>query len=181
MTDQPELKAKAAVFRWLGENGWEISRAQFYDHCADGILRKRKGSKAYTLVAVKKYAKLHCKRAETGEKDRDRFDHIQEELKEIELSTARLKLEEKEHALAVRRGKVITMEEHEYAIVGRQVAFMAQLSHMVQKKIPDWIEMMGGNQSMAPALLESMLEEIAQRMSIFAADAEFDVILEADA
>ncbi len=180
-TKQPEFKSKAAVYRWLLDNNRQISETQFYDHCKEGLLRKKRGAKVFTLAAVKKYSKLHTKSAETGEKERDHLDKMQEELKEIELRTARLKMEEREHTLSVKKGKVITMDEHETAIVGRVVAFRAQLSHMAQKKVADWIELVGGDQTKAPAMLESMLEEMAQHLSVFAADAEFDVILEGDA
>lgn len=181
MTTETEIKSKAAVFRWLEDNGWEISRSQFYDHCRDGLLRKKKGGKVYTLVAVKKYAKLNCKEAKTGEKNLDKITRIQEEMKEVALATAREKLKEREYANRVKFGRVITMEEHETAVVGRAVAFMAQLSHMVQKNVPIWIAMVGGDKNQAPALMEAMLEEIAVRMNAFAAaDTDFEVILEAD-
>ncbi|MDH5525168.1 MAG: hypothetical protein OEY01_14425 [Desulfobulbaceae bacterium] len=178
---QPEFKSKAAVYRWLLDNNRQISETQFYDHCAEGLLRKKRGSKVFTQAAVKKYAKLHTKSAETGEKERDRLDKIQDELKEIELEKEQLKLEELRHKQRVKQGKVMPIEEHENAIVGRQVAAMAQLSHMAQKNVKTWIALVNGDQTKAPALLEAMLEEIAQRMSVFAADIEFDIILEADA
>lgn len=181
MTKPQEFKSKAAVFRWLIDNGRLISDTQFYAHCAEGLLRKKKGSKVYTLAAVKKYAKLHTKSAETGEKERDRLDAIQDELKEIELKKEKLKLEELQHKQRVKQGKVVPIEDHENAIVGRQVAAMAQLSHMTQKNVKTWIAMVNGDQTKAPALLEAILEEIAQRMSVFSADTEFDIILEADA
>ncbi len=175
-----ELKSKAAVYRWLLDNGRSISESQFYSHCKEGLLRKKKGSKVFTLAAVQKYAKLHTKSADTGERDRDRLDSIQDELKEIELEKERLRLEELRHKQLVKQGKVISMEDHENAIVGRVVAFMAQLSHMVQRCSPEWIALVGGNQSMAPAFMESMLEEIGQRMSAFSADTEFEVLLEGE-
>lgn len=176
-----EFKSKAAVYRWLLDNGREISETQFYDHCTEGLLRKKRGEKVFTLAAVKRYAKLHTKVAATGEKERDHLDKMQDELREINLNTARLKMQEREHSLLVKQGKVVPIEEYENAIVGRQVALLAQLNHMAQKNIAAWIELVGGDKTRGPALLEAMLEEIAQRMSAFAADIEFDIILEADA
>jgi len=181
MAEKTEFKSKAAVYRYLTDNGREISETQFYDHCKEGLLRKKRGEKTYSLAAVKKYAKLHTKLAETGEKERDRHDKMQDELREIELNTARLKMQEREHSLMVKQGRVVPIDEYEAAIVGRQVAIMAQLNHMAQKNVAAWIELVGGDQAKGPALLEAMLEEIAQRMSDFAADIEFDIILEADA
>lgn len=176
-----EFKSKAAVYRWLIDNGREISETQFYDHCKEGLLRKKRGEKFFTLAAVKKYSKLHTKLAATGEKEQDHRDKMQDELRQIELETARLKMKEKEHSLLVKQGKVVPIDEYETAIVGRQVAIMAQLNHMAQKNVAAWIELVDGDLNKAPALLEAILEEIAQRMSDFAVDIEFDIILEADA
>lgn len=175
-----EFKSAAAVYRWLLENGRQISESQFYDHVKEGLLRKKRGTKVFTLAAVKRYAKLNTKDAGTGEKEKDVFDKMAEEKAGTQLSLLKVKLAEKEHWLKVKAGKVISREDFEAAVVGRAVAFMAQLSHMVHTKVPDWIDLVGGDQAKAPAMMEAMTEQIAQRMSAFSADVEFEVILEGE-
>ncbi len=165
------------VHRYLLDMGWKVSRSQFYEHIRERLLQKRKG--VYTQSAVDRYAKKHLRRAETGMKVNDRLEKIQDEKLELELRTARVKLEKEEHDLNVKKRKFVSREDHELAIVSRAVAFMAHLNHTVQQSAPDWIDIVGGDQKEAPALVAAVCEELEQRMGDFAADVEFDVILEA--
>lgn len=173
------FSSKIAVHRWLEDNGWQIARSQFYAHCKDGLLRPGKDGK-YHLKAVEKYATLHVKKAETGQKVNTFEEQLRErqlkakaEKEEIDLQLSRMDLEK-------RQGKVIPREEHELAIVSRAVAFMAHLNHTVQSEVQNWIELVDGDQQKAPQLVEAISREIEQRMGDFAIDAEFDVIMEAN-
>ncbi len=178
MAEQTQFKSKAAVLRWLEENGWQISKTQFYDHCRDGMLRARKG--VYSLKAVQKYASLHVKKAETGVKENTRLDKMFEEEKELDIQIKRIKKDKEQHGLDVLGKKYIPREEFELAIAGRAVAFMAHLNHMVQQKVPDWIDLVAGDQDHAAELVDAISVTIGERMSDFSADAEIDVILEVE-
>lgn len=172
------FKSKAAVFRFLEEQGkWTVSRSQFYDHCSDRLLRPEKDGN-YALEAVEKYAKLNLKDAATGRKSSEYLDQIHEEKMAIELSQAKVKLEKDQHELDTKKGKYVSRDEFELAIVSRAVAFMAHLNHAIQANAPDFIELVNGDQLRAAELVHALSKVIEQRMSDFAADAEFDVILE---
>lgn len=172
------FKSKAAVFRYLKEQGeWAVSRSQFYAHCNDRLLRPDKDGQ-FTLAAVNKYAKQHLKDAETGRKSSDRLDKLHEEKVEIELRQAKIKLEKDQHDLDTRKGKYVSRDDFELAIVSRAVAFMAHLNHAVQSSVPDWIDLVGGDQRRAAELVHAISEVVGQRMGDFAADAEFEVIFE---
>lgn len=174
------FKSKAAVFRYLEEQGeWTVSRSQFYDHCNDRLLRPGKDGN-FTLEAVEKYAKLNLKDAATGRKSSEYLDQIHEEKMSIELKQAKIKLEKDQHDLDTKKGKYVSRDEFELAIVSRAVAFMAHLNHAVQAKTPDWIELVNGDQLRAAELVHAVSEVVEQRMSDFAVDAEFDVIFEAN-
>lgn len=174
------FKSKAAVFRYLEEQGeWTISRSQFYDHCDDRLLRPGKNGN-FTMEAVKKYAKLNLKNAATGRKSSEYLDLIREEKMSIELSQAKVKLEKDQHELDTKKGKYVSRDEFELAIVSRAVAFMAHLNHAIQANVPDWIELVDGDQLRAAELVHAVAEVVEHRMSDFAVDAEFDVIFEAN-
>lgn len=166
------------VYRYLKEEGWQIGRSQFYEHIKQKLLRPKKG--VFTLEAIEKYANLNLRNNETGQRVNEKQDRLQEEKLENEVKAAKLKVEREEHELNVKKGRYITREEHELAIVGRAVAFMAHLNHSVQKSVPDWIDLVDGNQEKAADLVAAITEEIEIRMSDFAADTEFEVHLEAD-
>ncbi|KJR97197.1 MAG: hypothetical protein VR65_24930 [Desulfobulbaceae bacterium BRH_c16a] len=172
--------SKIAVHRWLEDNGWKISRSQFYDHCKAGLLRPAKKEKKYRLKDVEKYASLHVARAETGEKESDREIAMREEKLEIALERERLGLEKDRFDFDAKQSKYIPRSEFELAIVARSVAFMAHLNHSIQASVQDWIHLVKGDQSHASELVEAISREVEQRMGDFAADADFDVILEAN-
>lgn len=172
------FKSQIDVHRWLVDNGWQISKSQFYEHCKLGLLRKDKKLGKFKLAAVQKYASLHVKKADTGQKVNDFEERLRKrkleasaEKEEIDLKLARLDLDKKQ-------GKMVPREDHELAIVARAVAFMAHLNHAVQSEAQDWIELVEGNQQRAPQLVEAISRAIEQRMGDFAIDAEFEVILE---
>ncbi|MDD3814409.1 MAG: hypothetical protein PHZ02_07160 [Desulfocapsaceae bacterium] len=178
--EMPEsFKTKKEVLGYLQEDGWQIGQSQFYKHCRDMLLRPEKEG-GYSLNAVKKYAAINLRRTETGQKVNDKLDRMQEERLEVELETAKVKLTREQHDLGVKQSKFIPRDDFELAIVARAVAFMAHLNHTIQSSVPDWIDVVGGNQDRAPDLVAAISEAIEQRMGDFAADVEFDVILEAN-
>lgn len=174
------FKSKIAVHRWLEDNGWQISKSQFYDHCKDGLLRPDKKDGKYRLKAVEKYAVLHVKKAETGQKVNDLEEQIRQQKLEISLERERIGLDREKFDQQKRLGKFVARADFEMAIVARAVTFMAHLNHSIQSSVPDWIDIVEGDQLRAPELVDAIIKTIEQRMGDFAVDAEFDVILEAN-
>lgn len=172
------FSSKIAVYRYLKAEGkYKISRSQFYEHCNDRLLRPDSDGN-YQHQCVDAYAKKHLKEVATGKKANERLERMQEEKLELELESARIKVQASQHDLDKKRGKTISRDDHELAIVARAVAFMAHLNHAIQSNVPDWIDLVGGDQQRAAELVHAMSEVVEQRMGDFAADAEFDVILE---
>lgn len=173
------FKSRIAVHRWLEDNGWQISRSQLYAHCKDGLLRPAKDGK-YRLKAVEKYATIHVKKAETGQKVNDLEEQIRQQKLEISLEREVTALDRERFEQQKRQGKFVARDDFEMAIVARAVTFMAHLNHSVQSSVPDWIDIVEGDQLRAPELVDAIIKTIEQRMGDFAVDAEFDVILEAN-
>ena len=171
---------KISVHRWLLDNGWTIGKSQFYDHCKEGLLRPAKKDGKYHLAAVKKYAALHVVVTETGKKETEWESKIREEKLEVALRREQVGLERERFDLQAKQGKLIPRSEFELALVARAVAFMAHLNHTVQQEVPDWIELVEGNQGRAAELVEAISRAIEQRMADFAVDAEFEILLEAN-
>ena len=178
-TEATAFTNKKAVHEYLQDQGWKIGQTQFYKHCKDNLLRPSSDGK-YTKKAVDRYAKTWLKKIATGKKVNEHLDQLQEEKLAADLRTAKFKMEEAEFNLGIRKKKFIPREDFELAIVGRAVAFMAHLNHTVQSDSADWIDLVEGNQARAPELVQAITRAIEQRMGDFAADAEFDVILEAN-
>ncbi|MCB2218072.1 MAG: hypothetical protein KQH59_18575 [Desulfobulbaceae bacterium] len=164
------------VLEYLREEGWQISRTQLYEHIKDKKLRARKG--VFLLGSVERYAKRWLKSADAGQKVNEKMERMADEKAELELQRERIRVAREQYDYDVKQGRYVSREDHELAIVGRAVAFMAHLNHSVQSKAADWIEMVGGDQGRVADLVEAIVEELEQRMGDFAADAEIDVIME---
>ncbi|BDD88724.1 hypothetical protein [Desulfofustis limnaeus] len=164
------------VYEYLREEGWQISRSQFYEHIREKKLRQRKG--VFTIGAVERYAKRWLKSADTGQKVNEKAERMADEKAALELQRERIRVAREQYDFDVRQGRYVSREDHELAIVGRAVAFMAHLNHSVQAKAADWIDLVGGDQGRLPDLVAAIVEELELRMGDFAADAEIDVILE---
>lgn len=174
------FKNKKAVYEHLAQVGtWQIGRSQFYEHCKQGLLRPGADGQ-YQLKAVEKYAKTWLKALATGQKVNEKMDRLQERKLEAETRAAELRHDRERFELDAKIGRFIPRDQFELAVVGRAVAYMAHLSHMVHTEAADWIDIVGGDQARAPELVAAVLRTIEQRMSDFAADAEFEVIFEAN-
>ncbi len=174
------FETKLDVWRFLRADGWNIGRSRFYDHCREGRLRPDPATGKYKLSAIERYAKMHVRLEATGTKVNEKLDQMQEEKLETELAREKVRLEKEIHDLKVRQKKFVPAAEFELAIVARAVAFMAHLNHAVQSSVPDWIDLVAGDQARAAELVQAVSGVIEQRMGDFAADAEFDVFLEAN-
>lgn len=173
------FRSQESVLEYLKNAGWKVSKSNLNRHCKEKLLRPSEDG-TYSQRAVDRYAKTWLKQIATGQKVNERLDRLQEERLEKELKAANLKLDREQFELDIRRGRFIPRDEVEVMIVGRAVAFMAHLNHMVQSGAPDWIDLVEGNQGRSPELVAAICEAIEQRMGDFAADVEFDVILEAN-
>lgn len=171
------MKTKQAVLQFVREEGYQVSQSQFYKHCNDALLRPGKDG-LYTKDGALKYAKLHLRRADTGQKMREWEEKLRQKKLKAETARAELQVEKERHDLESRQGKYVPREDFELALVARAVAFMAHLNHMVTQRAPDWIDECGGDQALASQLVHKITGDIEQHMATFAADAEFDVILE---
>lgn len=176
------FKTKKAVREYLisDEGGYTISQSQFYKHCAEGLLRPRKSDGQYTLKAVKKYASLHVKKKETGQKESEWEEKIRREKAELGLEQARVEFESSQINLEKKKSKLVPRDEFEPAVVARSVAFMAHLNHTVHESAVKWVKLVKGDPALAPQLVDAISRAIEQRMGDFAIDAEFDIILEVD-
>lgn len=174
------LKSKAGVLRYLLDSGYEISRSQFYAHCADGLLKKSKSKGVYTPAAIKRYAKLHVKRADTGEKEISHSEKLATLKKEVALKREQVRLAREEIELRKLSGKSMPVEEHELGMVARGITFLSHLQHMALIRVADYIELVAGDQDRAAALVDAMLEDFEKRMSVFSTTEEFEIILEGD-
>ena len=181
----PDLfRKKSTVFTYLQDAGYDISRSQFYAHCRDGLLlpvRSGENKGKYKLSTVQRYASLHVKNSETGNKESEDEQRIREEKLNVSLAREKIGLEKDALELKKKQGKTIDIEDFERGIVARTVAFFAHLNHSIYTSAPDWVDLVDGDQNKAADLVEAISKTVEQRLGDFAKNAEFEVILEQDA
>ena len=169
------------AWQYLQDSGWQIGRSQFYQHCKEGrLLRDRKTGK-YLQSAVDKYAQIHCRLTETGEKVNDKRERMAEGKATVEYEREKVRLEKDQLDLAVRKGEYVQRDEVELMIIGRALAMLAHLKAMVQMQSGDWIELVEGKQEHVQELIGTLNRSIEEHLATFARDVEFDVILERNA
>lgn len=166
------------AWQYLQDSGWQIGRSQFYEHCKEGRLLRDRATGKYAQAAVDRYAEIHCRRIETGEKVNETRTRMAEEKAETELEREKVRLERERHELAVRRGDYVPRDEVELMIVGRAVAMLAHLRAMVQMRASDWIALVEGDQQRARDLIDTVHGAIEEHLAVFAKDIEFEVIFE---
>jgi hypothetical protein len=166
------------AWQYLQDSGWQIGRSQFYEHCKEGRLLRDRATGKYAQAAVDRYAKIHCRMRETGEKVNDSRSRMADEKAVTELEREKVRLEKDRHDLAVRRAEYVPRDEVELMIVGRAVAMLAHLKAMVQMTAPDWIALVEGNQDRGRELIDALHTGIEEHMAVFARDVEFEVIFE---
>lgn len=171
---------RLAAWEYLRDEGWQIGRAQFYEHCREGRL-PRQPDGTYLRRDVDRYAKHHCRRVETGERVNDTLSRMAEEKAKVELEREKVRLARENHDLSVRRGEFVAREEVELMIVGRAVAMMSHLKAMIRMRVPDWIDLVGGDQERARELIDAAQRGVEEHLSVFARDVEFEVLLEKNA
>ena len=164
------------AWRYLQDSGWQISRSQFYDHVKQGRVPRKGGS--YQRADVDRYAQIHCRLLETGEKVNDKLTKFAERKAEVELKREEKRLERETYELAVKTGKYVLREDVELMIVGRAVAMLSHLKAMVQMGVGDWIALAEGNQERCRELIDDIQQKIEEHLAIFAKDIEFEVIFE---
>jgi hypothetical protein len=170
--------SRLEAWQYLQDSGWRIGRSQFYQHCKEGRLLLDRKTGKYLQAAVDKYAQLHCRLAETGERVNDKRDRLAESKAEVGFEREKLRLEKERHDLAIQRGEYVPRDEVELMIVGRAVALLAHLKALVQMQSGDWIELVDGNPERAQELIGTVNRAIEEHLSVFARDIEFDVIFE---
>lgn len=179
MSETPEtFTSRSAAWQYLRDSGeWQISQTQFYQHCAQGRLRRQRDG-TYLRADVDKYAKLHCRQIATGQRARPSLDRIQEEKAEVDLSHAKVKLEREELKLAADRGDYVPRDDVERMIVSRAIALTSHLQAMTRMRAADWIELVDGKPDRAPELIAAVEGGLEEFLSQFARDVEFEVLLE---
>ena len=166
---------RVAVWKYLCESGWKISRSQFYEHCSDGKLARQEDG-SYLRSDADKYAGTHCISLATGQ--RLGASAMADEKAVVALAREKVRLEREEYDLGVRKGKYIPRDEVELMIIGRAIAMLSHLNAMVQMQAEDWIAMVGGDTTRSRELIDTIQHGIEDHVSVFARDIEFEVLME---
>ncbi len=170
------FKNKISVHRWLIDNDWQISQTQFYDHCRDGLLRARKG--VYSIKAVKKYASLHVKKAETGEKENERLSRQQEEDKQLDIDLKKIKKADAQWALDIKEKKYMLSSDHIRHMVAAASVLDAGLKHFFRLKSEEIIDLVEGDQKHSATLVRFCIAQLDMALTEFAKPREFEIEIE---
>lgn len=179
MEEGLSFKNKKAVWEYLKDSTWKVSRGAFYGHCKKGYLRPDKETGEYLQADVEAYAKEHLVDAETGKKSKD-VDVERRHSKKMDAET-RLKMAQaarEELRLASEQGKLIDRDRFEVELAARGVVLYNSFVNMAQSRAAEIINLVDGDQAKIPDLVEMLITEIDRTVNEFASGLEFEVLIQ---
>lgn len=186
-TIQPGAKKGASPARFrnirevaehLAASGWKIRKSAVYAHAKQGKIRPDLDG-GFSQKSVEKYAAAHLQRQDTLVKTADeelQRKKVRAELERIEAQTRTERMK-----LAKEEGRYVLREQVDLELAARAAVIEAGLRQMVMERVPEWIELVGGNQNQVGELIRQAGEDVDRLLHEFASVKEWQVLFEMNA
>jgi hypothetical protein len=166
-----DTKNKADVFRFLVEEGWQISERTFYRHVSDGKLKKNREG-WYTASAVKKYAETWSVRP-SGKTVVEEAEDLAAMKTRAEIERIQTTRSREQFRLEIEQGKYLLRDSIEMELAGRAVALEAGFDHLIYTRAAEWIALVGGEQNRADLLIAALMAAKDEWLNSYANAEEF--------
>lgn len=170
----------AAVFKYLEENGWQVSDKSLYRHINKERKLLRQPDGTFARKAVDIYAAAYLKQTATGKKKQEAIDDLQRQKLDEELKNIRIKNKRDQFNFDKDQGIYVPKEQLEIELATRAGIFLAGLKHWIQSNAADWIDLTGGDTKKVGELINKMTGDIDEHINHYAGSTEFEVVIEAE-
>lgn len=170
---------KANVLRYLQDDGWDVKKQTFYNHCKSGKLSKNR-SGLYTNRGVKKYAETWLVRLDTGETVGETEEKLATVKTRAEIRKINTAQEREQFKLEVDQKKYILRSDMEKELVSRAIVLNNGLEHMIQTIAPELITLVGGDMKKLTDAIELFMEKKDEQLNQYANTRTFKVILKSN-
>ncbi|NDY41266.1 hypothetical protein G3N55_00175 [Dissulfurirhabdus thermomarina] len=166
-----------AVRAWLLEQGWRISQSGIYKHRAEGKIAPDLPGGRFSRRRVEAYAAAHLRRADTGKRPQRELEEQQRRKALAETRRAEAQALKLEHELAVLQGRYLPREDFYAELAARALALESGFRAMVQARLGEWIELVGGDATRAPDLSAAVQADLDRLLGEYASLGRFHVLL----
>lgn len=163
-----------AVVEYLAARGWKIKKTAAYQHRKEGKIRPQKNG-SFRIGDVEKYATVFLKRLD-GIKE-NLLDTIQHERIQAEVSKLKAQARHWDMKASILEGSYVEKGSFELALVKRLLIFKNDIETFIYSQANGIINLVSGDSSKAPDLIEYMLDQAANWLDRYADDREFQVPL----
>jgi hypothetical protein len=171
--NETTLRCVADVHKYLKKQGWKISRSQLYEHVELKKL-KRTEEGTFSTSAVDKYALKYLPRTD-GSKPSKAQAEIQERKYDADARQSIADAESKEIKLKILKGEYVPRGAFEQELTKRAARFKFDAENFQRANVEKIIAIVNGDPTKGPALLEFLLDGVAEWMDRYAEDQEFTV------
>lgn len=144
------FKNRLQAWRYLTEEGWNISRSAFYEHCKRGLV-PRDSEGRFTKESLDRYAAKHLQ-PRPGSPQAKALS-LQEQKLQADIERARAQAEIFRLKAEVERGNYIPRAEFEQALASRARILLADALGWARMFTDELITIAGGDPARAPEVL----------------------------
>ena len=180
--DEPAFKNRAAVLKYLKDQGYKIGRQKLYNDAKAGLLRLRPDG-SVPESAVQAYindprSRLVRPEAVAHPDQADILSDLAVQLKEAELARVRAVTEHQELKNEIAKGKYILASDVETEMSVKAGALEAGIKHLLNTRFRECIQVVGGDPARTRAGIEFLMAGMDELLNDFARLDVIDVIVE---
>lgn len=162
----------------LASVGYKVSKSTLYAHAKTRKIKPR-GDGLFYIADVEKYARDYLK--QKNEPVRESSDTIQRRRNEAEARKLEAQAKHWEIKSKVESGAYVPRAALEIELAKRAMVFKNDLESFARSHAPEICSRVKGNDALAPALVEYLLDEFADFLDRYSSDREFKVPLSVNA
>jgi hypothetical protein len=165
-----------AVVTYLDTHGWKIKKSAAYKHQKEGKIRPQKNG-AFRIVDIEKYAAAFLKRTDSGKKQSDILESMQEERMRAEVDKIKAQARHWDLREKIAAGKYVDKDTFERELTRRAAVFKNDIESFIRSQAGEIITQTAGDPERAPDLIEYLLDRTADWLDRYSGDKEFTVPL----
>jgi hypothetical protein len=169
-----EFKNAEEVVKYLNEQGWKVSLANFYNHRKEAKIQPDFGKRGFTLKAVNRYAQDHLHLAATLQKSKN--EDLAHKKRNLEIEKLEQDIKADKLNYDIKAGKHLPLDDIVLQLAGRAAIFESGMKNKVRSEIGQMIKMVNGDPAKTADLLDFIFENVIDsQLNEYARPMTFDV------
>lgn len=153
-----EFKNAEEVVKYLNEQGWKVSLANFYNHRKEAKIKPDFGKRGFTIKAVNRYAQDYLHLVATLNKAK--HEDIANKKRNLEIEKLEQDIKTDKLSYDIKAGKYMPLDEIVLQLAGRAAIFESGMKNKVRSEIGQMIKMVEGNPAKTAELLDFIYNDV---------------------